>query len=676
MVNKVIELRDIYDNVLLPYAHAAVRDGDNNIITSTYATIQTVNTKQDIITGAASSITSSDLDPSKVVVSNISGKITTAPITSTELGYLSGATENIPTAINTIKDMLLPEDASAGDVLIINDDKTALVPGGSIYRPALLTYQPSDHLLNDIQWLRADTFSWQSGDVYKTAYNHLVEDMATATQKELYLNHNVLLTGDARVTIEGTLAGFYTTTAFAQAAVIKPTTSLEIVMKVKMPPSYDTSQSIIETNVEYHGVIIRPTSTTNITIWLSSNGTGWNIMNAKTHTCNIPVNSMQYIKLTWDGNTYTFWISADGENYTDLGSTASTEAIYWNDGLMNIGGCTWEDRDFYQGEVYLRDCYVKVDDEIVWKGANIFTYYEAADHHMITTPDQESNVQYLYTTGEAFYYILDTENVRFKLPRKKDHGRIVKTYANGPLWYRLYNDGWVEQGGNFGAAFSSWTDKLTTFLVPFRDTNYWVNAISGYNANTDSPCVNTKTTTTFMCRPYNSTGNANWIASGYSSVSVFDKTPTQYLYFYVGEFAQSAIQETAGITVEVLNDKLDADLGNCKYLKFDAVIDWQEPTASNNYTWYRLYKSGWVEQGGRKYAAGSAQNITVNLPIQMADVNYSITTGTATGGSPSNGYAYWLGTFYSPTAVSFILKLDNTNYLSYVSWEVKGFAAR
>ena len=34
------------------HAHAAVRDGDNNVITSTYATIQTVNTKQDIITGA------------------------------------------------------------------------------------------------------------------------------------------------------------------------------------------------------------------------------------------------------------------------------------------------------------------------------------------------------------------------------------------------------------------------------------------------------------------------------------------------------------------------------------------------------------------------------------------------------------------------------------------------
>ena len=29
------------------------------------------------------------------------------------------------------------------------------------------------------------------------------------------------------------------------------------------------------------------------------------------------------------------------------------------------------------------------------------------------------------------------------------------------------------------------------------------------------------------------------------------------------------------------------------------VIDFQEPTSANNYTWYRKYKSGWVEQGGK-----------------------------------------------------------------------------
>lgn len=31
----------------------------------------------------------------------------------------------------------------------------------------------------------------------------------------------------------------------------------------------------------------------------------------------------------------------------------------------------------------------------------------------------------------------------------------------------------------------------------------------------------------------------------------------------------------------------------------DYVVAWQMPTAENNYTWYRKYKSGWLEQGGK-----------------------------------------------------------------------------
>lgn len=56
----------------------------------------------------------------------------------------------------------------------------------------------------------------------------------------------------------------------------------------------------------------------------------------------------------------------------------------------------------------------------------------------------------------------------------------------------------------------------------------------------------------------------------------------------------------------------------------DYVEQWQNPTEENNYTWYRKYKSGWVEQGGIEsvtgYAATTTSNIT--LPITMLDTNY------------------------------------------------------
>lgn len=44
----------------------------------------------------------------------------------------------------------------------------------------------ADHILNNISWLRADTFSWQSGDVYKAAYEHLLSDFETRSGEMFY----------------------------------------------------------------------------------------------------------------------------------------------------------------------------------------------------------------------------------------------------------------------------------------------------------------------------------------------------------------------------------------------------------------------------------------------------------------------------------------------------------
>jgi hypothetical protein len=54
----------------------------------------------------------------------------------------------------------------------------------------------------------------------------------------------------------------------------------------------------------------------------------------------------------------------------------------------------------------------------------------------------------------------------------------------------------------------------------------------------------------------------------------------------------------------------------------DYVIASQAPSADNNYTWYRKYKSGWVEQGG--IYTGNSQSVIITLPIKMANTNYTI----------------------------------------------------
>ena len=56
--------------------------------------------KQDTITGAATTVVSSNLTPSRVVVSNGGGKLDVAVTTTTEIGYVSGVTSNIQTQLN------------------------------------------------------------------------------------------------------------------------------------------------------------------------------------------------------------------------------------------------------------------------------------------------------------------------------------------------------------------------------------------------------------------------------------------------------------------------------------------------------------------------------------------------------------------------------------------------
>ena len=61
----------------------------------------TFNGKQNAITGAATTITTSDLTVSRALTSNASGKVAVSATTDTELGYVSGVTSAIQTQINT-----------------------------------------------------------------------------------------------------------------------------------------------------------------------------------------------------------------------------------------------------------------------------------------------------------------------------------------------------------------------------------------------------------------------------------------------------------------------------------------------------------------------------------------------------------------------------------------------
>lgn len=534
------------------------------------------------------------------------------------------------------------------------------------YLPNLLEYKYTDHLLNNVSWLRADTFSWQSGKIYEAAYNHLVEDMTGATQKQAYLKHNAVLTGDATVSNRGILGGFRTTVSYAQITGMRtPTTSLEIVVKFKLPEATG-EKSIIEASTQFNGLVIRWMSATNIRTWSSSNGTSWNVSSAKDHTCTVPVNSIHWIKYTWDGSTYTLWISDDGINYTNIGTVASTAPLIFTTGMLGLGGASWESYAFLGGQIYLDESYVKIDGQYVWKGVDTIPYYETADHHKIVTADQESNIEYLYNKGDSWYYILDTLNERFKLPRIKRR-KLIESGVERGVWYRLYDDGWVEQGGDYKTFTTAWTSTYISLAVEMASNDYYASPVTGNTDHTDAPSIFEKRPTYFRCVPYNANYEGRWYVCGQSAVKPRTRGGEDYLYFYVGEFTQDAILNTAGITAEELNAKADAD---AVVAKGHEVIAFQAPTSSNSYTWYRKYADGWVEQGG-KCSISQDTKTTVTMPIKMTDTNYAVMI-TPVASIRTGGDGNFTVTRDSQTQFGWC---NGDDFSGTGLWEVKGMAA-
>lgn len=96
------------------------------------------------------------------------------------------------------------------------------------------------------------------------------------------------------------------------------------------------------------------------------------------------------------------------------------------------------------------------------------------------------------------------------------HVRVIESYRNGTEWYRVWSDGWVEQGGR--AITSSGAGKTVTLLKPYADRNYTivgqaVETSSSFRNGNTTDIVN-KTATSFSIGIYGGAAENNWYACG------------------------------------------------------------------------------------------------------------------------------------------------------------------
>lgn len=102
---------------------------------------------------------------------------------------------------------------------------------------------------------------------------------------------------------------------------------------------------------------------------------------------------------------------------------------------------------------------------------------------------------------------------------------IVETWQSGTSWYRIWNDGYIEQGGITN--YMSWTGNGATvnitFLKPMSNTNYHRGAtMLDYTSNWNTPgcCVNSCNTSGMVVGVATlgnnqGTTRCSWYACGY-----------------------------------------------------------------------------------------------------------------------------------------------------------------
>lgn len=196
--------------------------------------------------------------------------------------------------------------------------------------------------------------------------------------------------------------------------------------------------------------------------------------------------------------------------------------------------------------------YVTIGEVVIWATylVNSFPYRLASNGHKIALVAHKSIVDSLYNrTGIADFYILDTTNKQFYLP--KDIGtpltrHIVKTLRYGSEWLDLYNDGWCEQGGEHYQYTNSSAKTGYNYIQlhrPMRELEYSIN-VQGYDNAYNGTIISTwaKTTTGFYTYTNNAYQRVMWQAIGRTAVptlseydsDILEKLQARKKYYKVG----------------------------------------------------------------------------------------------------------------------------------------------
>lgn len=354
---------------------------------------------------------------------------------------------------------------------------------------------------------------------------------------------------------------------------------------------------------------------------------------------------------TYDGSAFRLFAAGSGGGaalplfYHAWQDHKLTDASY-----VRADTFSWQDGEIYYtayNELVEEKALVTEESFDVVAGLTV-KYYRTPKNYKIVLADQADFVSQIYDlTGAAWYYILDEENKRFKLPRKiSDELDLQKTYpvvGNG-MSLGLYNDnGTYSLGANTTVSAASYNVNAYGVPVGTKISNSGAGVAGGAYGITKDP-------------------TKSGIIADLSSTKYKEVQNKKFLYFYVGNTKRKETEINIGAITEALNGKVDVDLGNVL-----SNIDYVVESYNDGQNWYRVYKSGWVEQGGVSSGATSGNGQTVVFLKPFKDTNYTIVGQAVESGTVFRNGSTTSMIYKTPTSIviGIFAGAANNNWIAY-----------
>lgn len=276
--------------------------------------------------------------------------------------------------------------------------------------------------------------------------------------------------------------------------------------------------------------------------------------------------------------------------------------------------------------------------------------------------DTESNWQQSVAEYDVCgKFVYDSANNTVRLPKLLGASRyLIKSEVNETEWYRIYSDGWCEQGGYLGD--TTFSTKTISLPVPYNDTDFTIltSVKNSSGAHNFRFAKNSSSSITFN-RVGDSNCTGHWMTLGYTDISSYKAEPL-YQYIVIANSTKTEIEVDIDEIAMDLNGKADVDLTNCTK---PHIVE----TYANGTSWYRVYSDGWCEQGGMTaYQSGvNVEIVTFLKPYRS--VPYISTTSVSTG-----GFSDSVVSIYNLTTTGFEKRYVRNVGLGW-SWNARGYLA-